>query len=430
MRVVVVGNGVAGITCAFTVRQRDAEASITIVSGETDFFFSRTALMYAYMDRLDRRALEPYERSTYRKQNIDLVRGWVVDLDSTGKQLHLEDGKKIGYDKLVLAVGASPNMFPWKGADKIKDGLAHFVSMQDLNTCERLTRSSNQAVVVGGGLIGIELVECLHHHGVDTTFLIREPYYWPLALGKEEADFVGDSMKHHGIDIRLEEEIGEILVDANGRVEGVDTNLGNNLPCQMLGVTAGVRPNIDRLKQFSDQPELGRGIIVDPTLKTSLDDVWACGDCAEIHLPGQKRPLIEQIWYSAKRQGHVVGRNLFGEGLEYRQPTFYNSSKLFEIEYTTVGRVNLAPADSPTIYRKMRDKPISQRIVHDGERVLGFNMLGSRWNHEYLVRWVEEGRSPGWVLANLRKAQYDVEFGRAKLGRMTETEIPLAAELN
>ncbi len=428
MNIVIIGNGVAGITCAQVARQRDADARITVVSGETDYFFSRTALMYSYMDLMSRRDLEPMERSVYRKQRIDLVRDWVVDMDASASTVKLGSGSTLPYDKLVFAVGASPNMFPWKGADQIKDGKVHFVSMQDLDDCERLTKTSKQAVVVGGGLIGIELVECLLHHGVKTTFLIREPYYWPMALGREEADYVTEHMRHHGVDVRLEEEMTQIQVDAAGRVSGVVTNTGETLPCQMLGIAAGVKPNVERIKAFADAPELGRGIKVGPTLETNLPGVFACGDCAEIHYPGQERPLTELIWYSAKRQGALVGGNLFGDAAEYAPPLFFNSSKFFEVEYTTVGSVMDAPDNAPTLYRKLPGKYMSQRIVHDGERVIGFNMLGSRWNHEILERWIHERRSAEWVEKNLRSAQYDVEFGRAPLHKHDVQAMPLNKE--
>jgi NADPH-dependent 2,4-dienoyl-CoA reductase/sulfur reductase-like enzyme len=428
LNIVIIGNGVAGITCAQVARQRDDQARITVVSAETDYFFSRTALMYSYMDMMTRRDLEPIERSAYKKQRIDLVRDWVVDMDPDAGTVQLAGGESLPYDRLVFAVGAAPNMFPWKGADQIKDGKVHFVSMQDLDDCERLTKTSKQAVVVGGGLIGIELVECLLHHGVKVTFLIREPYYWPVALGREEADYVTEHMRHHGVDVRTEEEMTEIVVDEGGRVSGVVTNKGETLPCQMLGIAAGVKPNVERIKAFSHAPELGRGIKVDPTLQTNLPGVYACGDCAEIYYPGQDRPLSELIWYSAKRQGALVGRNLFGDGIRYEPPLFFNSSKFFEVEYTTVGAVMNAPDDSPTIYRKLPGKYVSQRIVHDGERVLGFNMLGSRWNHEVLERWVHERRSAEWVEKNLRAAQYDVEFGRAPLHKHDVKAMPLNKE--
>lgn len=232
MKIVIVGNGVAGVTCAMTARQRDPHAEITIVGGETDYFFSRTALMYSYMDRMSRRDLEPYERKAYAEQRISLLRDWVIDHHAEAKTVHLSSGATLPYDKLVLALGATPNRFGWDGINDVKDGLVHFVSMQDLDACERLTPTTREAIVVGGGLIGIELVESLLYHGVKVTFLIREPYYWPLALGREEGDIVTEQLRAHGVDVRYMEEMKQIEVDSVGRVSGVLTNKGSASPAR------------------------------------------------------------------------------------------------------------------------------------------------------------------------------------------------------
>ncbi len=428
MDIVIIGNGVAGITCAFTARDRDPGARITVVSGETDYFFSRTALMYAFQDRLNRRDLEPHERAVYDRKRISRVRDWVVDLDAGAGQVRLEGGASLPYDRLVFAVGARPRVLHWPGVDAVRDGLVHFVSMQDLDACERLTPSTRQAVVVGGGLIGIELVECLAYHGVQVTFLVREPYYWPVALGREEAEFVARHMRSHGVDVRLADEMERVEVDRAGRVAGVVTRSGAKLPCQMLGITAGVTPNVDRLAAFQDAPAVGRGVLVDETLETGLPGVFACGDCAEIRRP-DGTTFNELIWYSAKRQGQVVGHNLFGDRRPYHPPTFFNSSKFFDIEYTTVGEVMRAPAGARSIYLQMPGADISVRVVHDGDRVLGFNMLGSRWNHEVLERWVEERRAPEYVMARLEQAQYDVEFGRVRVSAMARQDTPVDARV-
>lgn len=422
---VIVGNGVAGIEAALTIRGRHSarEARITVISEETDYFFSRTALMYAFMDMMQRRDLEPYERGMYRKQGIDLVRDRVVDIDSAAHTLTLRDGKQLRYDKLLLAVGAKPRRFPWKGLDDAKDGVVSFVSMQDLDACERLTPSTQRAVVIGGGLIGIELVESLHFHKVDVTFLVREPWYWPMALGEEEGDMVSEHIREHGVDLRLEEEMDEVQTDANGRVSGVLTNKGDSIPCQMLGLCVGVASNSDWLEDTKAGVERGRGIVVDDAFRTSAPDIWAAGDCVEIH-HGADRPLVETIWYSAKRHGRMAALSMLGDTVEYAPPLFFNSSKLFEIEYTTVGDV-LNVADATSLYRRHPTKMISQRIVYDREsgRVLGFNMLGSRWNHNVLEAWVNERRSIAFVKEHLSEAQFDVEFGRARLEQFEETEL-------
>jgi len=425
MKIVIVGNGVAGITCALEIRRLDSAASITVVSGETDYFFSRTALMYAYMDQMARRDLEPFERGFYAEQRIALRRGWVVDLDADARVLRLDDGSTVPYDRLVLATGAVPNRFPWSGLDEVRDGVVHFVSMQDLDACERLTPTTRQAVVVGGGLIGIELVESLRHHGVDVTFLVREPWYWPMALGREEADMVTEHLRAHGVQVALEEEIASVHADASGRVSHTLTSKGRSLPCQMLGIAVGVRPAVDRMRSFTSAPKLGRGVVVNERLETSLPYVWACGDCAWIEPESGAPSFGELIWYSAKRQGLLAAANVLGARQAYTPPLFFNSSKFFEIEYTTVGAVMNAPPTATTVYRRLPGKPVSQRIVIDGGVVIGFNMLGSRWDHERLEQWVHERRSEAWVLAHLHEAQYDVEFGQAPLRAMVEQRLPL-----
>src|SRR5262245_60082635 len=105
---VIIGNGVAGMTAAMTLRERDARARITVVSGETDYYFSRTALMYAFMDKLDRPDLEPFERQVYPAKQIELVRDWVTDLDGESRTLRLEEGGRLAYDALLLATGSVP----------------------------------------------------------------------------------------------------------------------------------------------------------------------------------------------------------------------------------------------------------------------------------------------------------------------------------
>jgi NADPH-dependent 2,4-dienoyl-CoA reductase/sulfur reductase-like enzyme len=424
---VIIGNGVAGIEAAHTIRERHLpkHAKITVISKETEYFFSRTALMYAYMNQMERRDLEPFERKSYEKQEIDLLLDTVTDLDADKKIITLEKGGELPYDKLLIATGAKPRHVDFKGLDKVKEGFVNFVSMQDLDECERLTPSTSQAVVVGGGLIGIELVECLNFHKVKTTFLVREDTYWPVALAKEEGELVAEHIRHHGVDLRLAEELDEILVDDNGRVRAVITNKGDEIPCQMLGMCIGVVASVDWLKGATTPPEIGRSLSVDRAFKTSLPDVYGAGDCVQIET-GEERPIVETIWYSAKRHGRLAALSMLGDTVNYDPPLFYNSSKFFEIEYTTVGDVIRVPDNARALWRELPGKHITQRIVYlpeEGDRVIGFNMLGSRWNHRLLERWVRERRSLGFVKEHLTSAQFDVEFGRAPLEQMKEMEV-------
>jgi len=426
MHYVIVGNGVAGIQAAFQIRQRfdPDRARITVISDESDYFFSRTALMYTYMNKMKRPDLEPYERDVYERQSIELVRDRVIDIDADDQRVRLHEDGRLPYDKLLLAVGAEPRMLPFEGLDRVDEGVVNFVSMQDLDACERLTWSTDRAVVVGGGLIGIELVECLDFHGVDVTFLVREPYFWPIGLHREEGEMITEHIRDHGIDLRHNEELAEIVPDEEtGRVAAVRSDSGEEYPCQMLGIAIGVVSHCEWLEDVATPPETGRGILVDRSFETSLPNIWAAGDCCEIVTDEGEDNILEHLWYAAKRHGRLAGRSMIGDDIHYDPPVFYNSAKFLDIEYTTVGEVTTASEGTPSVYRKMPDEPISQRIVYDDcDEVIGFNMLGSRWDHRPLIQWIEQRRSVDWVLDHLEGAQFDVEFGRVPLENMNERE--------
>ena len=428
MHFVIVGNGVAGTRAAFTIRQRHApdDARITLISDEAPYFFSRTALMYAYMNRLERRDLEPYERSVYDRQHIDRIQGRVVDLDAQAHQLTLDDGTTLDYDRCLLAVGARPRMIDFGGLEDVEEGLVHFVSVQDLDHCEKLTWTTEQATVVGGGLIGVELAECFVHHGLDVTFLVREPYYWPAAFTEPEGQMISEHIRSHGVDLRHEEEVTHIDVDADGRVSSLRTDAANEIPCQMLGIAIGVVPNVNWLRDVATPPAIGFGLRVNRAFQTTLVDVYGAGDCVEIDLVDDNPPHHEPIWYAARRHGELAARSMLGDDITYEPPLFYNSSKFFDVEYTTVGAVKEVPPGTQSLFRRMPHKPISQRIVYtEDRRVIGFSMLGSRWDHTVLTRWIEERRTLDFVRTRLREAQFDVEFGRLDLDAMTEEERPL-----
>ncbi len=410
MRYVIIGNGVAGTTAAFTIRERERRAWITLISDESDYFISRTALMYAFMDRLERRDLEPVERKVWDRQNIECVRGRVTGIDSAGHKLTMRSGAVIPYDRLLIACGSLPNRPAWDGLAEVQDGLVNFVTLGDLDRCERLTKTGQKAVVVGGGLIGVELVECLRHHGMQVTFLVREPWYWPAALGKPEGLMISEHIRKHGVDVRMDESVKRVNVDSGGNVRGVLTDAGHEYACSLLGVAVGVHPAIEWLPD--NGPRANRGVLVDTSFRTSLDTVWAAGDCAEIQF--DDRPtVVEQIWYSAKRQGELAARSMLGDPIVYDPPVFYNSAKLFDIEYTTVG--NFRIPDAAEFYGRIPGRDVSIRIAEYSGAVIGFNMLGSRWDHTWFERWIAERRSLEYVMEQLHLAQFDVEFGRQDL---------------
>lgn len=411
MRYAIVGNGVAGVMAALGLRERDPRASISLISGEADYFFSRTALMYAFMDRLTRRDLEPYERGFFEAQRIERVHSWVKDLDANAATITLDSGRTLGWDRLLIATGSQPRRPQWEGLASVRSGQVHFVSMPDLEACEAAVRRGEKAVVVGGGLIGIELAECLNWAGMEVTFLIREPWYWPVALSDPESSMVLAHMRHHGVSVVAGETVVTVETDASGAVTAVATEENRCYECRVLGICIGVEPAVDWLKSVTTPPRLNRGIVTDVGFRTSIAGVFAAGDCAEVELPGQA-PIVEQLWYSAKRQGRLAARSMLGDPIPYEPPIFFNSSKLFDIEYTAVGRFTKTMRE---FYYRYEGRDASLRVAEESGAVKAFNLLGSRWNHKLLESWVREHRALDDVMGRLHEAQFDVEFGRLDL---------------
>ena len=429
MRYVVVGNGITGVTAAQTLRERDDAAEIILIGEETDYFYSRTALMWIYMKQLGRRDVEPYERWHWEQQRLELVRDRVTAIDVSGRKLTLERGKRLPYDRLLLATGAQPNKFGWPGQDL--DGICTMVSMSDVDRLEAVRQRLQRAVVVGGGLIGIELVEMMLHEHRPVTYLVREPWYWNLVLSKEEAEIVHEQLRDAGVNLILEDETAEMVAGADGRVRELVTKKGQRLPCELVGIAVGVHANIELARQAGLKVE--RGVMVDEALRTSAPDIWAAGDCAEIVRPA--RNAVEQLWYTGLLQGQAAGRAMAGDEVHYDRGVPYNSAQYLFLDYCAVGWMRNVPFDVPAARlpaehrdgsnrRLPAELPLEEwfhrapgardsiRIVHfaGGGPVLGFSMLGSRWRAATLIRWIEERRSLKWVLAHLADAVFNEEF--------------------
>ena len=164
--IVIIGNGISGITTARHVRKR-SDDRITVISAETDHFFSRTALMYIYMGYMKYEHTKPYEDWFWEKNRIELKRSFVEKVETDQKQLTFSDAQTMFYDKLVIATGSKPNKFGWPGQDlKAVQGL---YSYQDLESMEANTKGISRAVIVGGGLIGIEMAEMLLSRSIPVT---------------------------------------------------------------------------------------------------------------------------------------------------------------------------------------------------------------------------------------------------------------------
>jgi NADPH-dependent 2,4-dienoyl-CoA reductase/sulfur reductase-like enzyme len=175
-----------------------------------------------------------------------------------------------------------------------------------------------------------------------------------------------------------------------------------------VGLTAGVSPNLDLLRGTAVRT--ARGVLVDRALRTSVADVYAAGDCAEIEFPGGAN-LLQQVWYTGKRQGELVAEVMSGEERAYEPGIWFNSAKFFDLEYQVYGAVNRDLPGAESLYWEDPRGRRAVRIVHVGGVVVGFNLMGVRWRHAVCERWIAERQRLADVLPRLSEAGFDPEFG-------------------
>jgi len=413
MHIVILGNGISGITAARHIRKHSDHA-ITIISDEADFFFSRTALMYVYMGHLRFQDTQPYENGFWEKNRIHLQRGRVESADFQEKKLLLEGGGSLTYDRLLLAVGSKSNKFGWPGQEL--NGVRGLYTKQDLEAMQnhRISREKQadaRAVIVGGGLIGIEMVEMFHSRHVPVSFLVRENDFWGSILPPEESAMVTRHLQEHHIDLQLGTELKEIHPTEDGQVKAVLTSRGDTISCGYVGLAVGVSPNVDFLKDSG--LEINKGILVNEYLETNQPDVYAIGDCAELRTPPAGRRAIEAVWYVGRIMGETVALSVCGRRTRYNPGIWFNSAKFFDIEYQTYGDIRAKLAEGQaTLYWEHPGGKKSIRINYeDGSgKVLGFNLMGVRYRHEVCDKWIASGATMETVLPNLGLANFDPEF--------------------
>jgi len=407
--IAIIGNGVAGITCARHIRKRDSDCKITVISAETEYFFSRTALMYVYMGHMKFEHTQPYENWFWEKNRIDLVFKYVVSIDTDNNDLKYDDGSQLAYDELVIATGAKSNMFGWKGQDL--KGVGGLYSFQDLQNMEKYTQGIKRGVVVGGGLIGIEMAEMMLSRGIDVTFLVRERHFWEHILPENESNMIMAHMKEHHLDLRLSTELDEIIGDENGRAKAIKTNTGEIIECEWVGLTTGVSPNVAFLKDSNI--EIERGVLVDENCTTNIANVHAIGDCAEFKVAPDGRRNIEQVWYTGKLMGETLAKTLTGSPTPYSPGHWFNSAKFFDIEYQTYGVVlpNLKEGEEDFSWDRAADNICIHIVFNKETRVFkGINTFGIRMRHDAFNQWLNEKVTVDFVMEHLKDANFDPEF--------------------
>jgi nitrite reductase (NADH) large subunit len=382
MKVLIIGNGIAGVSVAGALRKLEADPallSIDIFTREPYELYSRIRLPEVFRSRLESADLAIYRPEWYEERSIRVHKNReVVRLERLEKRVVLSDGERIGYDKLVLCMGADSSRPPIPNSDL--QGIFTIREYGDADGLRRyLQAGTRQAAVVGGGLLGLEAAHHLLSPGLERlTIIEQEKRLLPRQLDETGAALLKRLVERWPCQVLVGNTVSGFV--GRGRVEAVRLAGGAELPAQTVLISAGIKPRLGLARDAG--LEVNRGIVVDARLRSSDPDIFVAGDLAEFE------GVVWGIIPAALDHAPVVAHNLLGAGGErlYRQTIPQNTLKVAGIELTSLGKVNLEDERGYEVVRRYDEELARyEKWVFGGGRLVGCLLLGSR-EHLALAR--------------------------------------------
>jgi len=401
----IIGSGAAGISAAEAIRSQDKSGEITIACGETDGYYSRPGLAYLLTGELPEQQLFPFQAADFQRLQLRRLNAQAKQILPVDKQVVFEQGGRLSYDRLLIATGAIAMMAKVPGIDL--EGVIKLDTLSGTRQILKLIRKTRTAVVVGGGITALEIVEGLKARGARVHYFLRADRYWGNVLDETESRIVEHRLKEEGVVIHYETELAEIL-GKKGRVCGVRTEDGRQIACDMVGLAVGVAPR----KTLGETAGLNmdRGILVNEYMRTNIPDIYAAGDVAQVYDPSLGKSIVDSLWDPARKQGRNAGLNMTGQEIPYMKGAAFNVTRLAGLTTTIIGNVGSQATDPDVVgivrgdseaWRQAPDALAVQssfdvnrlRLMIGEQQLLGAIVMGdqklSRAIHQMLVHKVD-----------------------------------------
>lgn len=352
---IVIGNGIAGATAAATIRRLNKKARITIISEEPHPVYSACVLADYISGKVKRQCVFIKNLHDYQQENISLISSQkAVALDVSYKRVVLTSGH-ISYDKLIIAAGSKPAIPNIKG--KECKGVFTFKSLNDADMISQW--DGRIAVVVGSGPIGLEISLALRKKGCRVVLIELLDWVLPRVLDEYPASTIKTILEKGGIEVLTQEKLVQIV--GIERVEAVITDK-RKIKCDTVILAAGVRPEVGLVAGILELGKLG-GISVDERMGTSVQDVYACGDCIEGKDLVSGYPALNLLWHNARQQGEVAGYNAVGIPCNYLGSLSLTGIELFGTQVFSFGSTVSASQDRLEVIEREKDGRYQQLIL-------------------------------------------------------------------
>ena len=361
MKYVIIGNAAAGIGTVEGIREYDKNGEILIISDEKYDTYSRPLISYWLKEAVTEENMRYRNADFYEKNNVKtMLDTKVIAIDPDKKEVVIEGGENVPYDKLMVATGSKPFVPPMQGMEKIAKKFS-FMKKDDAKAVKEAVFDGARVLIVGAGLIGLKAAEALEHYNAKMTVVDLANRILPSILDEAASEIMQKHIESKGVRFILNTSVSEFSENS------AKLSNGETVDFDMVILAVGVRPNVELIKEAGGN--VGRGIITDNRQQTSLKDIYAAGDCTESYDISIEANRILAILPNAHNQGVVAGKNMAGKEAYYLNAFPMNAIGFFGLHIITAGSYGGEPVveTDGTNYKKL--------VVKD-KQLKGFILMG------------------------------------------------------
>ncbi len=381
----IIGGGVAGTNAAETFKKNNPTSSVAIITDEPVRLYSRVLLPKFMRGQVD------MDHVFLRKDQDYLDKGIILKVSTKVISINIQtstvatDKGEIGYKKLLIASGGEVRKLDLVGSDLT--GVFYFRTNVDSENIKNYITGKKNAIVIGGGFIGLELAQTFKLYGLNVRFLILEEWFWQNLLGEESGKLMDVILKENGLVMSYSTSVAE-LKGQNGVLTGAVLKSGEELLVDVCGIGVGINPRTEFVSQDITTNK-GR-IVTNEFLQTNIQNVWAAGDVAEFWDLVLKMPLNYGNWVNASEQGRIVGENMSGKVTPFKMVSAYSIS-IFGNNFTTVGTIRKDLAREIVVVGMAGERKVVEVFLGENNRVLGATLINRGEWRGILTKMIESG---------------------------------------
>ena len=396
----IIGNGIAANTAAENIRKSDRDGTILMFTREKHYFYYIPALPEYLAGEKQVQNITIHNEAWYKQNNITLHQATdIIAVDAAKKTISAKDGRTFQYDKLLLATGGYSFVPPIKGVPA--DGVFSLRTLDDANAIKERAQRAKKMVLIGGGLLGLEAGNGLRKLGIEVCVVEFMTRLLPRQMDVEGAALLRKQMEKMGFSFYLGAKTQDIARENSGLT--VNLEGGEKIGADMVLVSAGVRPEVTLAKSLG--LEIDKGVKVDDTMKTGIDNIYAAGDLIE------HRGRFYGIWPASMEQGRVAGLSMAGKAAAYEGTVLANSLKVVGIDLVAAGEID-TDGKFEAVVVKDEAGNMYRKVVLQDNKIIGTILFGNINGSEAIQQAIKTKKDVSAFKQEIAKENFD--FNRLK----------------